>query len=174
MLLKAVTILKCSEPVVSAGIQASREVKDLGESIRHLKVKKLALEEAKEKLTFELGELKEASLSKDQRLEEKDQQLVKARSRISELEKSNAEAFDEIARLKADVEFIKQQWRDSAFEIKDNILAQCQVICPGAGFSEVSLEKRVVDWRIEVEPISEEGDDNPGNESTTLVADHQG
>ena len=42
MVLKAATILRCSELVVSADIQASREVKDLGESIRLLKVKKLA------------------------------------------------------------------------------------------------------------------------------------
>ena len=58
MLLKATTILRCSEPVVSAGIQASREVKDLGESIRLLKVEKLALEEAKEKLSSDFKELK--------------------------------------------------------------------------------------------------------------------
>ena len=47
MLLKAVTILKCSEPVVSVGIQASKEVKDLGKNIRLLKVENFALEEAK-------------------------------------------------------------------------------------------------------------------------------
>ena len=58
MLLKATTILRCSEPVVSTGIQASREVKDLGENIRLLKVEKLALEEAKEKLSSDFKELK--------------------------------------------------------------------------------------------------------------------
>ena len=69
---KVVTILRCSELVVSASIQASKEVKDLGENIRLLKVKKFSLEEAKQKLTSDVEELKEASLSKDQRLEEKD------------------------------------------------------------------------------------------------------
>ena len=98
MLLKAMTILRCSEPVVSTGIQASKEVKDLGESIRLLKVEKLALEEAKEKLSSDFEKLKEVSLTKDRRLEEKDHWLEKARSRISELEKSNAEGSDEIAR----------------------------------------------------------------------------
>ena len=164
MLLKAATILNYSEPVVSTGIQPSREVKDLGESICLLKVKKLALEEAKEKLTSELGELK------DHRLEEKDHELEKAKSKISKLEKLNAEASDEITRLKADVGFIEQQWRESAFEIKDNILAQCQVICPGADFSEVGLNKHVIDRRIEVAPISEEGD-NPRDELPTFATD---
>ena len=72
MLLKAATILRCSEPVVSAGIQASKEVKDLGENIRLFKVENFALEEAKQKLTSDIKELKEASLSKDRHLEEKD------------------------------------------------------------------------------------------------------
>ena len=123
MLLNVATILRCSEPVVFTSIQVSREVKDLGESIRLFKVEKLALEEVKEKLTSKFEKLKGVSLSKDRCLEEKDQQLEKARSRISELEKSNAEASDEIVRLKADVEFIEQQWRELAFQIKSNILA---------------------------------------------------
>ena len=83
-------------------------MKDLGESIRLLKVEKLALEEAKEKLSSDFEELKKASLTKDHRLEEKDHKLEKTKSKISELEKSNAEASDEIARLKADVAFIEQ------------------------------------------------------------------
>ena len=40
MLLKSATILRCSKPIVSSGIQASKEVKDLGESICLLKVEK--------------------------------------------------------------------------------------------------------------------------------------
>ena len=57
-----------------------------------------------------------------------------------------------------------------------NILAQCQVICPGANFGEVDLDKHVVNGRIEVTPISEEGesDENPGNESTTPATNPQG
>ena len=66
--------------------------------------------------------MKEASLSKDQCLEEKDCQLEEARNRISKLEKSNAGDSDEIARLKADIGFIENQWKESAFEIKANIL----------------------------------------------------
>ena len=47
MLLKVATIFRLSKPIVSAGIQASKEVKDLGENISLLKVKKFSLEEAK-------------------------------------------------------------------------------------------------------------------------------
>ena len=108
MLLRATTILRCSEPIVSASIQASKEVKDLGENIRLLKVEKFALEETKQKLTSDVEELKEASLSKDRCLEEKDCQLEEAKNRIFELEKSNAGAADEIARLKVDIDFIEQ------------------------------------------------------------------
>ena len=68
---------------------------------------------------------------------------------------------------------MEQQWKESAYKIKDNILAQCQVICPDADFSEISLDKHVVDGRIEVTPINEEGgsDENPEAELTTLAAD---
>ena len=123
MLLRAATILRYSKPVVSADILASKEVKDLGENICLLKVEKFALEEAKQKLTSEVEELKEASLSKDQRLEEKDRQLEEARNRISKLEKSSAGASNEIAWLKVDIGFIENQWKELAFEIKANILA---------------------------------------------------
>ena len=97
MLLKVATILRCSEPIVFTGIQGSKEVRDLGENIRLLKVKKFALEEVKQKLTSDVEELKEAFLSKDRRLEEKDRQLEEAKNRIAKLEKSNAGASDEIA-----------------------------------------------------------------------------
>ena len=146
----------------------------MGESIYLLKVKKLALEEAKEKLSSNFEELKEVSLTKDCRLKEKDQELEKAKNKISKLEKSNAEAFDEITGLKADVAFIEQQWRESAFEIKANILAYCQVICPEVDFGEVGLDKHIVDEHIEVAPISDDGDDSPGNNLTTPTADPQG
>ena len=43
MLLRAATILRCSEPAVSASIQASKGVRDLGENIRLLKAEKFAL-----------------------------------------------------------------------------------------------------------------------------------
>ena len=101
------TILICSEPIVSASIQASKEVKNLGENIRFLKVEKFVLEEANKNFLSN-EELKEASLSKDRFLEEKDRQLEEARNRISELEKSNAGASDEIAQLKANIDFIEQ------------------------------------------------------------------
>ena len=73
-----------------------------------------------------------------------------------------------------DIEFIEQQWRESAFETKANILAQCQVIYPGADFGEVGLDKHVVDGRIEIVLISEEGDDNSGDDPTTPATDPQG
>ena len=172
MLKKATTILRCSEPTVSIGLQVSKKVKDLGENIRLLKVEKFALGEAKQKPTSDIKELKEASPSKDWHLEEKDWQLEEARNRISELEKSNAGASGEIALLKAHIDFIENQQRKSAFEIKPNILAQCQVICSGADFGEVGLDKHVVDRRIEITPVSEDGD-NLGNEPTTPATDPQ-
>ena len=65
MLLRAVTILRCSELIVSAGIRALKEARGLGENIRLLKVKKFSLEKAKQKLTSKVEELKEASSSKN-------------------------------------------------------------------------------------------------------------
>ena len=106
----------------------------------------------------------------------KDRQLEEPRNIIFELEKSNAGASYEIARLKADIDFIEQQWRVSVFEIKANILAQCQVICPEADFGEVGLDKHVVDEHIEVAPINEDDghSHNPRDEPTTPIADPQG
>ena len=54
MLLKSATILRCSEPIASSGIRASKEIKDLEERISILQNEKLALEEAKQKLTSDL------------------------------------------------------------------------------------------------------------------------
>ena len=61
MLLKSTTILRCSEPTASSGIHASREVKDLGESLRLLKVEKLALEEERQKLASDFTDVKESA-----------------------------------------------------------------------------------------------------------------
>ena len=106
------------------------------------------MEEERQKLVFDLVEVKESAQVKDQRLEEKDRQLEESVSQITKLEKSN----DEITKLKADIKFIKQQWEKSAYEIKDNILAQCRVICPEADFGEISLDKHGKDGCIEVAP----------------------
>ena len=46
-----------------------------------------------------------------------------------------------------------------AYEIKDNILAQCQVICPEANFGEVGLDKHVKDGCIEISPFEDEEND---------------
>ena len=55
-----------------------------------------------------------------------------------------------VSKLKAEVEYIEQQWEKSTFEIKKNILVQCQVICLDADFGKVGLDKHVVNGRIEV------------------------
>lgn len=73
--------------------------------------------------------------------------------RVSEHEKANADSSRVISKLKVDIEFIEQQWERSAFEIKENIFEQCQVICPEADFGEVGLDKHVIDGRIEVAPL---------------------
>ena len=72
MLLKSATILRCSEPTVSSSIRASREAKDLWESLHLLKVEKFTLEEERQKLASDLAEVKESARVKDQCLEEKD------------------------------------------------------------------------------------------------------
>ena len=46
------------------------------------------------------------------------------------------------------------------------------MICPGAYFGEVDLDKHVVDEHIEIAPLSED-DDNSGNELITPAADPQ-
>ena len=72
MLLKSVTIFKCSEPVVSSGVHASKETKHLVESLHLLKVEKFSLEQENRKITSDLAESKKAARLKDQCLEEKD------------------------------------------------------------------------------------------------------
>ena len=61
MLFKSATILRCSEPVVSSNIQASKDKKDIEESLHLLKVEKLALKEENQKIISKLAELKEAA-----------------------------------------------------------------------------------------------------------------
>ena len=81
------------------------------------------------------------------------------------LEKAQANLAREISNLKAEVKHIKRQWERSAFEIKDNILAQAQVICPEADFSTVSLDKHVVNGHIEDVPKYEEEEESGDAES---------
>ena len=104
---------------------------------------------------------------KDQRLKEKDHQLEESASRVSELEEANTKAFDEITKLKADTKFIEQQREKLAFKIKDNILAQCRVICLEADFGKVGLDQHVKNRSIEIAPLKEEGKDK---EPSTPVA----
>ena len=104
-----------------------------------------------------MNELKETTLLNDQQLEEarsKDQQLEESKIQIFELEKYNADSSKLISKLRADIKFIKQQWKKSAYQIKDNIFTQCLVICPDANFGEVGLDKHVIDCRIEVAPLA--------------------
>ena len=65
MLLKFATILKCLEPIVSFGVRATKEMKDLEKRINLLENGKLAFEEAKQTLTFNLDKLKEAAWLKN-------------------------------------------------------------------------------------------------------------
>ena len=64
-----------------------------------------------------------------------------------------------MSKLKADIKFIQQQWEKSTYKIKDNILAQCCVICPEANFSKVGLDKHVKDSCIEIPPEDEENNE---------------
>ena len=82
--------------------------------------------------------------------------------RIFELEKNKVNSSETISKLEADVKFVEQQWAKSTYEIKENILAQCQVICMDVDFHDVGLDKCVVDGRIKIAPLKEEkGDENP-------------
>ena len=113
-------------------------------------------------MSSEVTKLREALRLKDQQLEEaqsKDQQLEESKVRISKLEKDNASSSKMISKLEVDVKFIEQQWEKSAFEIKDNILAQCLVIFPYANFHEIGLDKCIIDSHIEVPPLEEENND---------------
>ena len=76
--------------------------------------------------------------------------------------------------MKAEVKYIEDQWGKLASEIKTNILPHYQVICPYADFSEVRLDKHVVDGRIKVTPDDDEEGDledsepEPANLATDL------
>ena len=91
-----------------------------------------------------------------------------------ELEKAYTEASNDASKLKAKVKYIKEQREKPAFEIKDNILAQCKVICLEVDFGEVKIDKYVMDGHIEVTPVDddEEGDlEGPKFEPADHVAD---
>ena len=120
-----------------------------------------------QKITSELAESKEAARLKDQWFEEKDHRLEEFASRVFELEKGNSKASNEITKTKADIKFIEGQQEKSAYEIKDNILAPCQVTCLEVDFSKVDLNKHIKDGCIEIAPLEEEGDEE--NPSTPAV-----
>ena len=63
-------------------------------------------------------------------------------------------------KVKAEVAHVEQLWAQSTHEIKNNFFEQCQVICLDANFSEVGLDKIVIDGRIKVAP--DEGDEGVG------------
>ena len=163
MLLKSAAIFRCSKSIISFGVQSIQDVKDLEERVTLLRNEKLALEKAKQELSFKVDELKGQVRSKDQQLEE-------LRVRLSELEKAHVDSSKVISKLKAEVKYIEEQWQKSAFKIKGNILAQSQVICLEANFSEVRLDKHVVDGRIEVIP-DDDDEGGLGSEPTNPAAD---
>ena len=45
---------------------------------------------------------------------------------------------------------VEQLWAQSTYEIKHNLLKQCQVICLDADFSKVGLDKIVINGHIEI------------------------
>ena len=99
MLFKSVVLLRYSEPVISSGVRAIEEVKDLKERVTLLQDEKLALEKAKQ---AEVEELRGQVWSKDHQLEE-------SKVRISELKKAFAELFEATSKLKAEVKYIEEQ-----------------------------------------------------------------
>ena len=103
----------------------------------------------------------------------KDQQLEESRARMSELKKAHTNLSKVVSKLKGKVKYIEDQWERSAFKIKGNILAQCQVICPKVNFSKVGLDKHVVSEHIEVTPDDNEERDleSPESKPTDPAAD---
>ena len=85
-----------------------------------------------------------------------------------EVEKDRDAIAEDAAKAKAKVAHVKRLWAQSAHEIKNNLLDQCRVICPDADFGEVSLDKIVVEGRIEVAP--DDGEDI-GTPDADLPAD---
>lgn len=59
----------------------------------------------------------------------------------------------------------------SSIKIKESILAQAQVICLGVDFSEVGLDKHVMDGRIMDIPEEEDGEANPESDLADTKAD---
>ena len=91
---------------------------------------------------------------------------------MSKLEKAYADSSEVVSKLKAEVKYIEDQWERSAFKIKENMLMQCQVICPEADFREVKLNKHIVNRNIEVTPDDKGGDlEDPKFEPSNLAAD---
>lgn len=162
-LLKLVASFRYSELVISSGVRAIKEVKDLKEKVALLEGEKLALEKARR---VEIEELKG-------QVQLRDQQQADLKAQILELKKAFVESSKAVSKLKSEVKYIKEQWGNSAFEIKANTLAQCQVICLKADFGELGLDKHVVDGWVEVTPIGEEEGDceDPVSESANPTAD---
>ena len=136
--------------MVTSGVRALSEVKDLKGKLSLLQDEKVALEKAKRDKTSELRE----------QLQSWDSQLDELRSRISELEKERDVAAEAAAKAKAEVVHVEQLWAQSAHEIKNNLLDQCRVICPDADFGEVRLDKIIIKDRIKVAP--DEDDEGVG------------
>ena len=147
-MLKLVTLLRYFESVITSSVEAVGEVKELKERLSLLQDKKSALEKAKQ---VETDDLKK-------QLQSRDKQLDESWALILELEKACAESAKATNKAKAEVVHVEQLWAQSAHEILNNLLEQCQVICPDANFSEVGLDKIVIDGCIEVAP----DDDNEG------------
>ena len=145
-LLKLAALLRYSEPVVTSGVRALGEVKVLKERISLLQNEKEALEKAKRDETNELRE----------QLQSLDSQLDGLQDRISELEKDRDAAVEDAATAKVEVVHVERLWAQSAHEIKNNLLDQCQVICIDADFGEVGLDKIIVEGHIEVAPDDSE------------------
>ena len=84
--------------MVTSGVRALSEVKDLKGKLSFLQDEKVALEKAKQDETNELRE----------QLQSRDSQLDKLRGRISELEKERDVAAEATTKAKAEVVHVEQ------------------------------------------------------------------
>ena len=156
MLLKSAAIFQYSKQVVSSEIWAQVEKKDMEESNTLFRDEKATLERPKQELASKIEGMKKQVMAKDQQLEVLNGQLTKFK----------ADSAQEISDLKVKIKHMEQQWEKS--------LVQAKAICPKANFSEVGLDKHVIDGHIEVIPDDEDeenGDQESSRPSTRLTLD---
>ena len=104
------------ESVVSSGVQAHKEMKDLEERVTFIQNEKVALDKAKLDLTSKVERLKELVKTTDRLLEE-------LKDHLKESEKAHFDLAKKDFKLKEEIKYMEGQWVKSATKIEQNFLA---------------------------------------------------